>query len=60
MTSSFADLGFHYPNWDFSNAGGGDSLPTDFDDYMTVDFEDFSFFADYWQQPTSTGAELEP
>jgi hypothetical protein len=57
--SNFVDLGFHYPNWNFSNAGSGDSLSADFDDNMTVDFGDFAVFADYWQQPTSTEADLD-
>jgi len=57
--SNYTDIGFHYPNWNFSNPGSGDSLSADFDDNMTVDFEDFAVFAGYWQQPTSTEADLD-
>ena len=45
--SNKADLGFHYPNWNFSNAGSS-NLTADFDNSYTVDFNDLSEFVDYW------------
>jgi hypothetical protein len=45
--SNKADLGFHYPNWHFSNAGSS-SLTADFDNSYIVDFNDLSEFVDYW------------
>lgn len=45
--SNKADLGFHYPNWNYSNAGAS-NLTADFDSSYTVDFNDLSEFADYW------------
>jgi hypothetical protein len=57
--SNVIDIGFHYPNWNFSNAGSGDSLTADFDDNMKVDFNDFAVLANYWMQPTSTEVDLD-
>ncbi len=57
--SNYTDLGFHYPNWDFSNPGTGDSLSADLDDTLTVDFKDFAVLADYWRQPTFEEADLD-
>ncbi len=45
--SNKADLGFHYPNWNYSNAGAS-TLTADFDNNYTVDFNDLSEFTDYW------------
>jgi len=45
--SNKTDLGFHYPNWYFSNAGSSD-LTADFDNSYAVDFNDLMLFADYW------------
>ena len=45
--SNKTDLGFHYPNWYFSNAGAS-NLTADFDNSYRVDFNDLSEFADYW------------
>ena len=45
--SNKADLGFHYPNWHFSNAGSS-NLTADFDNNYRVDFNDLSKFVDYW------------
>ncbi len=45
--SNKADLGFHYPNWHFSNAGAS-NLTADFDNSYAVDFNDLMLFADYW------------
>lgn len=56
---NYVDIGFHYPNWNFSNPGSGDSLSADFDDSMKVDFRDFATFANYWQQSTSGDADLD-
>ncbi|MHC4395771.1 MAG: hypothetical protein ACYS1A_08960 [Planctomycetota bacterium] len=57
--SNYVDIGFHYPNWYFSNPGSGDSLLADLDDSMKVDFKDFAIFANYWQQSTSGDADLD-
>jgi len=56
---NYVDIGFHYPNWNFSNPGSGDSLSADFDDSMEVDFRDFATFANCWQQSTSGDADLD-
>ncbi|MBN2456959.1 MAG: right-handed parallel beta-helix repeat-containing protein [Sedimentisphaerales bacterium] len=56
---NYVDIGFHYPNWNFSNPGSGDSLSADFDDSMGVDFKDYATFANYWQQSTSSDADLD-
>ena len=45
--SNKTDLGFHYTNWNFSNAGAT-TLYADFDNSYAVDFNDLSAFADYW------------
>ncbi|MBN1787636.1 MAG: right-handed parallel beta-helix repeat-containing protein, partial [Sedimentisphaerales bacterium] len=45
--SNRVDIGFHHPNWDYSNAGTT-TLRADFDNSLTVDFNDLSFFTDYW------------
>jgi hypothetical protein len=42
-----ADIGFHYINWNYSNAGSS-TLTADFDNSYMVDFNDLSEFADYW------------
>ena len=57
--SNYIDIGFHYPNWYFSNPGSGDSLSADLDKSMNVDFKDFATFANYWQQSTSSEADLD-
>jgi len=56
---NYVDIGFHYPNWNFSNPGTGDSLSADLDDSMKIDFNDFAIFANYWQQSTSGDADLD-
>ncbi len=45
--SNIIDIGFHYPNWDFSNAGTT-TLQADFDNDCTVDYNDLAMFAGYW------------
>jgi hypothetical protein len=45
--SNKIDIGFHYPNWDYSNAGST-TLAADFDNSLRVDYNDLAFFADYW------------
>lgn len=45
---NYVDIGFHYPAWDFSNPGSGESLSFDLDDDLDVDFEDFAILADGW------------
>jgi hypothetical protein len=44
------DIGFHYPNWQFSNAGIT-SLLADLNNDFTVDYKDLEIFADYWLSP---------
>jgi len=44
------DIGFHYPNWDYSNAGMT-SLLADLNNDFTVDYKDLEIFADYWLSP---------
>lgn len=39
------DIGFHYPNWNFSNAGS----VTDLNGDLIVDFKDFAILANGWQ-----------
>ena len=39
------DIGFHYPNWNFSNAGNATDLNND----LIVDFKDFAILANGWQ-----------
>ena len=48
--ANYVDIGFHYPNWDFSNADDGNSLPGDLNGNLMVNFKDFAIFANYWQQ----------
>ncbi len=45
--SNVIDIGFHYPNWNFSNAGTT-TLTADFNNDYTVNFNDLSSFIDYW------------
>ena len=47
--SNKADLGFHYPNWHFSNAGEGSSLPMDLNADLIVNFKDFAILAAGWR-----------
>jgi len=47
--SNYVDIGFHYPNWDFSNTGDGNSLRSDFNRDLIVNFADFAVLADGWQ-----------
>jgi len=44
--SNVADIGFHFINWSYVNAGRS---PADLDDSNTVDFRDFAILADGWQ-----------
>jgi len=55
--SNYIDIGFHYTNWQFSNAG--DSPSADLDGSLAVDFNDFAIFANYWQKSTSSDADLD-
>ncbi len=45
--SNVADIGFHYNNWNYSNAGST-TLTADFNNDRTVDFSDLSLFIDFW------------
>ena len=47
--SNFIDIGFHHPDWDFSNAGDGNTLGADYDSNFKVDFQDFVILANGWQ-----------
>lgn len=41
------DISYHYDNWDFSNAGAT-TLTADFDNNLTVDFNDLNLMTDMW------------
>ena len=45
--SNNIDIGYHYPNWKYSNAGTT-TLRADFDNNYKVDYKDLRFFANYW------------
>jgi len=45
--SNVADIGFHYSNWNYSNAGDT-NLSADFDSSYSVGLDDLLFFLDYW------------
>ncbi len=47
--SNYTDLGFHYPNWHFSNAGDGNNLMMDLSADLIVNFKDFAILAAGWQ-----------
>lgn len=47
--SGYVDIGFHYPNWDFSNAGDGNALDWDLTGNLIVDLKDFATFANRWR-----------
>jgi hypothetical protein len=47
--SNKADLGFHYPNWDYSSAGDGNALMMDLNGDLTTDFYDFTILANNWR-----------
>jgi len=49
--NGLADLGFHYPNWAYSNAGDVNSLTIDFNGDLIVNFKDFAYLAYYWLSP---------
>ncbi|AQQ08503.1 hypothetical protein L21SP3_00286 [Sedimentisphaera cyanobacteriorum] len=45
---NIADIGFHYPNWDYVNSGEGDYYAGDLDENLVVDFNDFAVLANGW------------
>lgn len=45
--SNKIDLGFHYSNWDYSNAGST-TLKADIDNSLAVDIVDISVLVEYW------------
>lgn len=47
IDSNVTDIGYHYTNWDFANAGGS-ILKADFDSSYSVDVNDISGLADMW------------
>jgi len=47
--SNKTDIGFHYPNWDYTNTGDANSLSFDLDGSMRVDFRDFVLLAAGWR-----------
>jgi hypothetical protein len=57
--SDITDLGFHYPNWCYSNAGDENMLSADLNRDLIVNFKDFAIFTSYWQQSTSGEADLD-
>ncbi|RKY08942.1 MAG: hypothetical protein DRP56_03370 [Planctomycetota bacterium] len=46
--ANVTDIGFHYPNWDYSNSGYGDYYAGDLDENLIIDFRDFSILAGGW------------
>jgi hypothetical protein len=46
--SDVADIGFHYMNWGYVNAGDGNALEADRNEDNIVDFEDFAVLAGGW------------
>ncbi len=52
--TNWANIGFHYFDWSYSNAGGdGNLMPADLSGDKIVNLVDFAVFANYWQQSTS-------
>jgi len=47
--SNLTDLGFHYPNWNFSNAGDGNGLTMDLFNDSIINFKDLAILAAGWQ-----------
>lgn len=47
--SNMIDIGFHYPNWNYSNIGDGNALIADYDGNGKVDFKDFAILANGWK-----------
>jgi hypothetical protein len=45
--SNKIDIGYHYSNWNYNNAGTT-TLHADFDGNFKVDYKDLRFFANYW------------
>lgn len=45
--SNIIDIGFHYPNWQFSNAGST-ALSADLNNDYSVDLKDLALFLEYW------------
>lgn len=56
---NMADIGFHYPPWNFKEFGSGEILLADLDGSMAVDFTDFAALANYWLQPAEGGADID-
>ena len=50
------DLGFHYPNWSYVNAGSGMALGDINEDTIT-DLDDLVLLASHWLEPASAGSE---
>jgi len=47
--SNITDIGFHYYDWSFVNAGDGSTLDWDLTGNLIVNFKDFAIFANGWQ-----------
>jgi hypothetical protein len=47
--NNVADIGFHYFNWYYVNAGDSNGLNADLNQDDTVNFRDFAILADRWQ-----------
>jgi len=47
--SNTMDIGFHYCDWSFENAGDGSTLDWDLTGNLIVNFKDFAIFANGWQ-----------
>jgi hypothetical protein len=57
--NNVADIGFHYFNWYYVNAGDSNGLSADLNQDGIVNFKDFAILADYWQQSTTAEADLD-
>jgi hypothetical protein len=53
--SNFVDIGFHYPNWDYSNAGTG-LAAGDFNRDTITDYNDLCTFASLWLDTVTPGS----
>jgi hypothetical protein len=47
--NNIIDIGFHYFNWYYVNAGDGDCSFADMDDNNTIDLRNFALLADGWE-----------
>lgn len=46
---NYVDIGFHYPNWSFVNAGNVSTADSDFNVDLIVNLKDFAILANGWE-----------